>query len=103
MIKPRGKTTRKGFSPGLTTYHRVNSWTLAAWCPDDKAEKPPTQVHLVLDIEGLPAEVLMRFKSPDTIGFMIEELYRYRKLVWPEAEAVNLDGVFPENKEEDNL
>lgn len=99
-IKPRGTTNRhKGFSPGLMQFFRVNEWSIAAWCPDDKAEKPPTQVHLILDIEGSKAQTLLRFKSPDTLGFLIEELARYRREVWPNAEPVSLDGEWPKDEE----
>lgn len=96
-IKPKGEVKRnKGFSPGLMQFFRVNEWTIAAWCPDDKAQTPPTQVHLILDIEGSKAQTLLRFKGPDTLGFLIEELARYRREVWPNAEPVDVSGVWPE-------
>jgi hypothetical protein len=89
-IKPRGEVKRRvGFSPGLTQFHKSQGFEIAAWCPDDRAEEPPTQVHLIYHIEGFPAPVVVRFKSPDTLGFLIEELARYRREVWPDAEPVD--------------
>ena len=34
----------------------------------------------------------MRFKSPETIGFLIEELIAYRRHVWPDASDLNFDA-----------
>jgi hypothetical protein len=97
-IEPKGTVNRhKGFSPGLTQFFQVNEWSIAAWCPDLKAEHPPTQVHLILDIEGSKAQTLLRFKGPDTLGFLIEELARYRREVWPDAAPVDTSGGWPED------
>jgi hypothetical protein len=35
-------------------------------------------------------QFVMRFKSPDTLGFLIEELAKYRRTVWPDAEPLDL-------------
>lgn len=64
--------------------------TIAAWCPDDKAQTPPTQVHLIFNVKELPVPQVIRFKSPDTLGFLLEELARYRADVWPVAEPLDL-------------
>lgn len=70
------------------------------WCRDDRAELPPEQVHLIqhVRLDDVEFDVLMRFKSPDTLGFLIEELTRYRREVWPESEPLVLDGIFPEEE-----
>lgn len=93
MAKPRGTVARHvGFSPGITQFVCIESHEIAAWCPDDKAQEKPTQVHLIHRLKGLSMPMLMRFKSPDTLGFLIEELARYRRLVWPDAEPLDLSG-----------
>jgi hypothetical protein len=42
-------------------------------------------VHLILNIKDFPYPCMLRFKSPDTLGSIIEELTRYRREVWPDA------------------
>ena len=101
MAKPRGKIKRhRGFSPAPLHFLECSGFEIAAWCRDDKAELPPEQVHLIQHawVPGLNFDVLMRFKSPDTLGFLIEELARYRREVWPESEPLVLDGIFPEEE-----
>ena len=62
---------------------------MAAWCRDDNATLPPEQVHLIQEIVGVnDVSVVMRFKGPDTLGFLIEELARFRREVWPDSEKV---------------
>lgn len=89
MIKPRAKVKRsKKPTPGLIQYHEVEEMNIAAWCRDLEARLPPEQVHLILQIRGNSDPFLVRFKSPDTLGFLIEELTKYRREVWPEAQPV---------------
>lgn len=91
MIKPKGKVERHvGFSPGLMQFFEIDNWQIAAWCKDGKAATPPVQVHLIFKIKGRPFPFVLRFLGPDTLGFLIEELNRYRSEVWPEAEPVSL-------------
>jgi hypothetical protein len=66
---------------------------ILAWCPDRSAKEPPEQVHLVFHVER--QHLVARFKSPDTLGFIIEELSRYRKLVWKDASDLDCSGEFP--------
>lgn len=92
MVKPRATVKRGGFRPGLEQLVEVDEINIAAWCPDEKAQDPPEQVHFIFTIQDLPEwPVVVRFKSPDTLGFLIEELARYRRLVWPDAEPLSLD------------
>jgi hypothetical protein len=66
---------------------------IAAWCPDAEAKESPEQVHLINIIPGLEEfPLIMRFKSPDTLGFLIEELTKYRRDVWPDCEPVEGEG-----------
>jgi hypothetical protein len=94
MVKPRGTVRQGGFSPGLTQFAEVDldELHIAAWCHDEQAKEPPEQVHVILKLRGLEdLPFLLRFKSPDTLGFLIEELVRYRREVWPEAEPLDLE------------
>lgn len=90
MITPRGKVVRSQ-EPKLG-YARLGEpqFEILAWCPDEKAEMPPEQVHFLMHwpagVELPPMAI--RFKSPDTLGFFIEELIKYRRTVWPQCEAV---------------
>ena len=92
MTKARGKVTRsttpQGAYLGPLAEPEVQ---ISAWCPDEHAKLPPEQVHFTFIIPGLEEyPLIMRFKSPDTLGFLIEELARYRKEVWPEANELSL-------------
>lgn len=64
---------------------------IAAWCPDEKAQTPPTQVHLIFNVKELPYPLVLRFENPDTLGFLLAELARYRAEVWPDAEPLDLN------------
>ncbi len=92
MPKPRGKAKRYGPTPNLDFVGlSIDNIDIAAWCPDQHAKEAPTQVHMKFTIVGLQEFPLtVRFLSPDTLGFFVEELARYRKLVWPNAETVNI-------------
>lgn len=65
----------------------LDSITVATWCPDAHAQKPPEQVHLVIELVEVPPMV-MRFKSPDTLGIIIAELISCRREVWPDAPEI---------------
>ena len=75
MVKPRGQYTRNHMP--RKAYARIGEpqFEITVWCPDEKAELPPEQVHFIVHwpahMGDLPPLVI-RFKSPDTIGFMIE-------------------------------
>lgn len=103
MAKPRGSFERsnKIVKRLRFAYTKIKEIQIAAWSPDDEGEAPPEQVHLMVSVE-LPPRVrrlvknpllLIRFKSPDTLGFLIEEMARYRRLVWPGAEPLDLSGA----------
>lgn len=93
MIKPRGTVTRT--NTPKAGYARLGEpqFEIAAWCPDQEGNAKPEQVHFVIHWPAgmdLPPMAL-RFKSPDTLGFFIEELARYRALVWPDAQPIDID------------
>lgn len=100
-IKPRGSVTRT--TTPKKAYEKIGEpqIKIAAWCRDDKAKLPPEQVHFIIHwpvgIKWPP--MVVRFKSPDTLGFIIEELYRYRKHVWPEAKEINLSEEYDDERD----
>lgn len=91
-IKPRGKYRRSQKpSPGLTRYVEIGvpDITIAAWTPRPDGQPPLEQVHLIIELSELKEwPFLVRFKSPDTLGFLIEELARYRRQVWPDSAPI---------------
>lgn len=92
MVKARGHVTRS--TTPQRAYAQIGEPTveIVAWCPDNEAKLPPEQVHFIMILPGLEEmPLVMRFKSPDSLGFFIEELARYRKTVWPNAEPVELE------------
>lgn len=94
MVKPRGKIKRST-TPKKADYLPIGEpqIEIAAWCPDDEAKLPPEQVHLIWRIPALEdMPMILRFKSPDTLGFLIEELTRYRRTVWPDCEPVDVEA-----------
>ncbi len=92
MVRPRAKIRRFGFKKGLAPSQvlEVDSTGIAAWCPDELAQEPPEQVHFILKVKGLDYPFVVRFRSPDTLGFLIEELSDYRRQVWPDAEPLEV-------------
>lgn len=91
MIKPKGEVTRSNMVQKAYTKTVEPQIEIKAWHPDEKAEMPAEQVHFIIHwpapLDGLPA-IVLRFKGPDTLGFFIEELMRFRRHVWPESEKV---------------
>ncbi|MCB0190593.1 MAG: hypothetical protein KDJ65_01470 [Anaerolineae bacterium] len=98
MAKARGEVKRnKKAKPGFAKLIEPEI-QIGAWSPRTDG-KSPTQVHFAIKLPGLEdIPMLMRYKSPDTLGFIIEELARYRKLVWPDAEPLDLSGKMPEEE-----
>jgi len=90
-IKPKGKVIRS--SAPKKGYLKIGEpqIEIAAWCRDDNAKLHPEQVHFIFhwpaQLADLPP-LVMRFKGPDTLGFFIEELAKYRRMVWPECAPV---------------
>ena len=81
-------TQRKGPIPGVLHYKEIESFSINAWRPDIEAKMPPEQVHFVLNLKGAVHAQLLRFKSPDTLGDLIDQLTEYRRLVWPDADPI---------------
>lgn len=90
-VKPRGKVKQSiKLRKAVISPLGEPTIQIAAWCPDKEAKLPPEQVHIVNTIPGLEEyPIVMRFKSPDTLGFLIEELIKYRREVWPNCEPIS--------------
>jgi hypothetical protein len=90
-IKPRGQIIRSEILKKAYVSLMEPQFEIAAWHPDDEANLPAEQVHFIihwpLQMGGFPP-MAIRFKSPDTLGFFIEELIHYRRLVWPDSHLV---------------
>lgn len=90
-IKPKGIVTRSNDPKEGFAKIGEPQVQIVAWCPDKYAKVPPTQVHFIMhwpvELSDLPPLVI-RFKGPDTLGFFIEELMKYRRTVWPNCEKV---------------
>lgn len=90
MTKPRGKIIRSNEPKPAHFPILEPDIEIAAWCPDPDAQASPEEVHFIIKLgDGMPP-LVMRFKSPDSLGFFIEELARYRYYVWPDAESLSL-------------
>lgn len=61
----------------------VKGYRTATWTPEKDGHGTPTQVHLVMELDGIDGIVAMRFKSPRAIDSLIGDLLSYRDQVWP--------------------
>jgi len=90
-IKPRGKFERNLGKKKAYESLFEPQFEIAAWCRDPDAQMPPEQVHFIIHWPANMREIppmAIRFKSPDTLGFFIEELIRYRREVWPQSQPI---------------
>ena len=91
MIKPKGSVERSDVP--RKGYARIGEpqFEITAWCRDEEAKLPPEQMHFIVhwpaQLADLPP-LAIRFKGSDTLGFFIEELTRYRRMVWPGCEPI---------------
>jgi len=91
-IKPQAKierssTPRSGYANLIEPVIEI-----LAWCPDMYAKLPPEQVHFLIHFPASWGDEIpplaLRFKSPDTFGFFIEENIKYRREVWAASQRV---------------
>ena len=95
--KKRGRIAPKNMEVTRTNKVRkaggvnlIEELHIETYSEDPHYQEPPTQVHINLELIG-GETFAMRFKGPDTLGWLIEELIAYRKHVWPDAEGINPD------------
>jgi hypothetical protein len=72
-----------------TAYYEIEVVRVAEFHEEADGRGPPTQVHLLLKVGGLPHPLVLRFKGPGTIGQLIAMLRRHRANVWPGAPEVD--------------
>ncbi len=74
----------KDIMPKGTRVYGIKEWHTIAWSPDPvPGRTPPTQVHLIFEVEGFELErFLMRIKSLDAMDGLIRLLEEYREHVW---------------------
>lgn len=91
MVKSRGKVRRSCKPKSVYPMSlELEEWEITGWSPDPEAKLPMEQLHIILHVEGLEEYAfVLRFKSPDSLGFLIEELADYRTQIWPDAEPVS--------------
>lgn len=93
--KPTGRTRGKWQTevvnnpPKPTHAYRLDSIQIGAFASDDKTID---EVHLLLEAQGLSAPFVARFKNPDALAIVIEELIAYHRHVWPDADEPNFNA-----------
>jgi hypothetical protein len=60
----------------------VESISINEWYPDSKAEMPPEQVHIVLDVKQLPFPIVLRLKTKAVADSISGALNEHIKNVW---------------------
>ena len=81
-------SVRKGPMKPDAVQREIEEIGIYAWCPDSQAKAPYEQVHLTLKLARSALAHVMRFTGPKTLGFFIEELAKYRRIVWPNCEPI---------------
>jgi len=76
-------TEERGFQPGGFVAYEIESFEIAQWTPDPEGLDPPTQVHFIIRIRGLDTPLVARFKGPETLRILIQQLKRHFREVWP--------------------
>lgn len=103
-IQPRGDVERYSEVKPVNVFDiSLDAISIREWHPDVEAKLPAEQVHFIIGLgEELDdtIELAVRFHSPDTLGFLIEELIAYRKKVWADAEPINPDVVIEDTYEQ---
>ena len=66
---------------------KIESLAVYSWSPDRLGVERPTQVHMIMQLDGLrpdgrPCIAALRFKGPDTIRQVIMALLEHSSGVW---------------------
>lgn len=80
--------------PVSETLLAISKIQVCSWCPDDVAQAPPEQVHILLGVQGLEEySFAVRFKNRKALQGFIDALLVHRDDVWPEGgEAISSLG-----------
>ena len=64
--------------------YSIEEFRVAEFVPHNETEVH--ELHLLLKVKGFQHPIAARFRTPDTLGFLIEELIAYRQKIWPESQ-----------------
>lgn len=62
----------------------VKGMTVCQWHPLPDGKGLPTQVHILIDVEGLPVPLCIRFRSRVAVDAIVGALTEHANEVWPE-------------------
>ena len=79
MTVERGKKLPQG-----ERAYAIEEFRVAEFIPHNETETH--ELHLLLKVKEFKSPIVARFRTPDTIGFLIEELIAYRQKIWPESQ-----------------
>jgi hypothetical protein len=68
-----------------TQYFNMKTVTVAEYHELPNGEGPPTEVHLAIDVDGIPYPFIVRWHSRRPIDELIVALITHANRVWPKA------------------
>ena len=72
---------------GMSYYAiRLDSIEVTEWHPLPDGQGPPTELHVLLTVEGADLPLMMRFKGPATLDRFISALASHRFSIWPDRD-----------------
>ncbi len=83
---PKPEVIHHSYQPGPFVAYEIESLNIAQWSPEPLPGGQVTQVHLEIHVRGLPIPLVLRFKDPDTLTAIIQQLIQHRNEVWPPQE-----------------
>lgn len=76
--------TKKGGKAHGGRVYGIEEFRVAQFIPHD--ENAPEELHILLKVDEFKHPFIARFQSPDTLGYLIEELIAFRQRIWPESQ-----------------
>lgn len=64
-------------------YLNIEDINIAEFHELPDGQGPPSQVHMTINVRGIPIPLVMRFKGPDTLDSIVAALVKHRNNVWP--------------------
>ena len=80
---PSVQVERRSKDKSFPRAHAIQELRIAEFIPHNETEH--AEVHLILTVESVEHPLAIRFREPETLGFLIEELITYKKAVWPDS------------------